>query len=156
MLLIEPSPHLRAMMAAHLIEPFPAIARHLVPIWRAVAEADVTFATVFQNEGRFTVPVGRPVVLIMGDDLDTAMGPRAFSERSLRGFLPRCGAVAIVTSAASPEVYANAARMAVDGHTVAIIESQPDHEEAWTELVEEVVPDAKLLVCRPFPRSMAH
>ena len=127
-----------------------------MPIWRAVAENGVTFATVFQNDGRFTIPTTRPAVVILGDDLDTAKGPRAFSARSLRAFLPRCGAIAFVGCEAVAEVYSNAARMARDGYTVAIIESQPEHERAWLDLVDEVALKATLLVCRPYPRSMTH
>ncbi len=156
MILFEPHPQMRAILLARLAGPVPENARHLVPIWRAVAEANVAFVTVMQDEGRWVVPEGRPVVLIVGDDLDTAKGSRAFSGRSLRAFLPRCGAIAFVGSAALPTVYEQAARMARDGHTVAIIESQPEHEEAWLDLVDRIAPTAKLLVCRPFPRSMAN
>lgn len=157
MILFEPHPQMREALRTRLSEPVPDNARHLVPIWRAVADSDVTFATVFQNDGRFTIPDARPAVVILGDDLDRARGPMAFSARSLRAFLPRCAAVAFVGCEAMPIVYANAARMAVDGrHTVAIIESQPEHEKAWLDLVDKIAPKAELLVCRPFPRSMAH
>ena len=129
MILFEPHPQMREALRTRLAEPIPDNARHLVPIWRAVADSDVTFATVFQNDGRFTIPDARPAVVILGDDLDRARGPLAFRARSLRAFLPRCGAIAFVGCEAMPVVYANAARMAVDDrHTVAIIESQPEHE----------------------------
>lgn len=156
MILFEPHPQMRSILLAQLTSPVPENVRHLVPIWRAVAENDVAYATVLQNEGRWTVPDGRPVVVIVGDDLYSAKGPRAFSARSLRAFLPRCGAIAFVGCSAVPEVYADAARMAKEGHTVAIIESQPEHEDAWLALVEKFAPKARLMVCRPFPRSMAH
>ncbi len=156
MILLESHPQMRAILLARLAEPIPENARHMVPIWRAVAESDIAFATVLQDEARWTVPEGLPAVLLIGDDPGTAKGPRAFSMRSLRAFLPRCGAIAFVGCSALPEVYANVARMARDGHTVAIIESRPEHEEAWLDIVDKLAPAAKVLVCRLFPRSMAH
>ncbi len=60
MILFEPSPPVRAMIAVRLTQPVPEDVRHLVPLWRAVAESDVTFATVLQDGGRFSSPPPGP------------------------------------------------------------------------------------------------
>lgn len=152
MILFEPSAGLREMARRRFAQPVPDNARHLVPIWQAVAERDVTHATVMQNDGRWTIPEGRPVVLIVGDDLTEAKGPRAFSARSLRAFLSRCSAIAFMGGAPHAGVYAEAARRAAeDRETVAIIESQPEHAEAWVALVDKMAPKAALLICLPHP-----
>ncbi len=152
MILFEPSAGLSATWRARMRHPVPDNAKHLLPIWDAVAEADVTSATVMQNEGRWTIPEGRPAVLIIGDDLTEAKGPRAFSARSFRAFLPRCSAIAFMGGVPLVNVYAEAARRAAEEReTVAIIESQPEHAEAWIALVDKMAPKAALLICMPHP-----
>lgn len=116
---------------------------HLKPIWHAVRDFGCGYLLVTQNAGPFAVPPPeRPAIITFGDDTDVALGPAAFHRRSLRRLL------VLVACAAIPEAYASAAGVAAfeRRHTV-IIETRPEHEIPWLDLVLRIRPGGRLLVC---------
>ena len=146
MMLFEPS----AVIKSRIRERFPDMPPHLRPLWAAVMRG-CTYATVVQGDGVFRIPTKRPAVVVLGDDLASAKGPSAFNRKSLRRYLSRCSAVAIVSCEAVPDAYASVATEAVERRRdVAIIETQPDHEAAWLALAEQSAPLANIVLCRPF------
>ena len=144
MMLFEPSPSVKATITLRL-NTYSEATR---PVWRAVALQDCAMAIVPQDAGRFTLSAAHPMILLVGDDTNRSKGVRAFSARSLRAFLPRCRAVAIVSSAPTFEVYSALARIAGDDRLdVAIIETLPQHEGEWLAFVEREAPKASVVLC---------
>ena len=74
MILVEPS----FAVAASITDRLEHAAEHLQAVWLAVRDRDCTYASILQNSGRFRIPMVRPVICMIGDDLERAMGPAAF------------------------------------------------------------------------------
>ncbi len=92
-------------------------------------------------------PGDRPAIVIIGDDLDEALGPSAFDERSLRRLLRGVRLAAVVACKPLPQIYAAAARHAVLlRQNVVIVETRPEHEITWFNLIKSIAPDAAFLL----------
>ncbi|MCJ2037614.1 hypothetical protein MKK55_01390 [Methylobacterium sp. J-059] len=77
----------------------------------------------------------------MGDDLAAALGPNGFDRKSIIAFLARCGAVTIVASEPVVPLYAETAQWTVKHRQpVATIETRPEREAEWLDLVHAVAP----------------
>lgn len=81
----------------------------------------------------------KPLLVLLGDDLDTAKGPGAFDAPSVRRALSTAAGIVMVSSASSAQVYSAAIAMARTGnrrgqHAV-LIETQPEAEEEWLYLL---------------------
>jgi hypothetical protein len=128
-----------------------AEAKWLIPVFDGVRDG-LTWLTVFApiHDGatgyRFDLPEA-PALVTIGDDRDTAKGPGAFDQHSLREAIGSAGAIAMVACEGLPAVYASAVGGAFKyGHAV-LIETQPDQEEAWLKFVREHLrPEAEINV----------
>jgi hypothetical protein len=122
--------------------------RHLVPLYEAAHDFGCLLAMVPQGAGPFDAPGDdRPVIAVIGDDLDQALGPSAFDEQSLRYLLKGVRLAAIVSCDPLPEIYASAARHAVLlRKNVVIVETQPEHEIAWFNLIKSIAPDTAFVL----------
>ena len=116
-------------------------APHWRPLLKAVRDEGCGLLMVAQSPEAFEVPEDRPHIVVLGDDLAAALGPGGFDDESVRAFLPRCGAVAIVACAPIAALYWEVATWAVkDREPVLIIETRPEREAEWVELVRALVP----------------
>lgn len=123
--------------------------KHLRPIFRAVRDGGIGFATILQHAGRFDLPTDQPMVAILGDDLDKAFGPAAFHKRSVRRFAARCRTASIVACAAETIFYATPAAISVGlRQDTLIIETLPRWEASWADLIREASPEIFLLIGR--------
>ena len=122
--------------------------RHLAPLYKAARDHGCIVGIITQGSGRFDPPpAGRPVITIIGDDLAEALGPAAFHERSLRRLLKGVRLAAVVACEPLPEIYASAARHAVLlRKNVVIVETRPEQEIAWVNLIRSIAPDAAFLL----------
>ncbi len=122
--------------------------RHLAPLYEAARDFGCLLAMVPQGAGPFDAPpAGRPAIVIIGDDLDQALGPSAFHAKSLRRLLRGVRLAAVVACEPLPEIYAEAARHAVVlRKNVVIVETRPEHEIAWFNLIKSIAPDAALVL----------
>jgi hypothetical protein len=122
--------------------------KHLTPIYEAARDFGCLLAMVPQGAGHFDPPpAGRPAIIILGDDLDQALGPSAFDEQSLRRLLKGVRLAAVVACEPLPRIYATAARHAVLlRKNVVIVETRPEHEIAWVNLIRSIAPDAAFLL----------
>ena len=122
--------------------------KHLAPLWEAVRDFGCVLVFVPQGLGPFDLPPGNmPTIIVLGDDLDEALGPVAFDEQSLRRSLKGVTLAAIVACEPLPEIYADAARHAVVlRKNVVIVETQPEQEIQWVNLIREIEPDAAFFV----------
>ena len=121
---------------------------HLAPLYAAARDHGCILAMVLQGAGRFDPPpAGRPAIIVIGDDLDQALGPAAFHAKSLRRLLKGVRLVAVVACEAVPEIYTSAARHAVLlRQNVVIVETRPEQEIAWITLIRSIEPQAAVLV----------
>ncbi|MCJ2065187.1 hypothetical protein MKK63_21075 [Methylobacterium sp. J-088] len=120
---------------------------HLRPILLVVRDSGCAWMNIPQQIGRFEIPKGRPLVSIIGDDLDTAMGPAGFHRKSIRRLLAASRFISIV--AAEPQVLAYAtpalaaAGLGVNG---TIIETRPEFELQWHALAKAEAPKAQMIL----------
>lgn len=130
---------------------------HWRPIYLAVRDAGVQLAVVEQKAGRIRLPEGGgPRIMVVGDDTHTPMGPSGFHRKGLRRFIAGCHAVAIVSCEPLVSLYAMVATCAAGFRRDALlIESQPEHEQAWIELVRAANPTARLVIGAVRPPSEA-
>lgn len=122
---------------------------HLRPIYAAMVDPGIGFAMVTQNAGRFALDAGGPFVALIGDDTDRALGPAGFHRKSVRRLAAQAQSIAIIASAIEPSVYATAAAGAVFGLNVLIVETRPEQEGAWMDLVKAAAPRASVLLVTP-------
>lgn len=125
-------------------------APHLLPVVHAIRHHGVGFLVIPQRAtdlDRGIALLARPFIVMVGDDTDSALGPDQYDRAALERLIGLVDGVAIISSAPPPEAYASIAMMAVADCTGLIIETRPEQEVAWTNLVQEVRPDMPILLC---------
>ncbi|MBN6820705.1 hypothetical protein JRF84_14070 [Methylobacterium organophilum] len=123
---------------------------HIAPAILAVRDHGCAYVIAAQSPRAFTIPTGKPVIVQIGDDMLTSLGPPGFSLRSLRRFLPTCRVAAIMSGAPVPLAYERAVRAAVERRVnVAIVETQIQHEEEWADYIEAVAPHMEMHLASP-------
>ncbi len=122
--------------------------RHLAPLYEAARDFGCLLAMVPQGVGPFDAPGDdRPVIAVIGDDLEEALGPSAFDEQSLHRLLRGVRLAAVVACEPLPEIYESAAHHAVLlRKNVVIVETRPEQEIAWVNLIRSIAPDAAFLL----------
>jgi hypothetical protein len=120
---------------------------HFRPVIAAVRDCGIGLLFVQQGACSFRIPEAtkRPGVYVIADDLDQAMGPQGFHQPSLRRAIRGCVAFTVVAGAATPEVYAAMAAIAVGGGLAMIVETQPTQEILWVELIQKLAPKRPLI-----------
>lgn len=117
---------------------------HLKPIIKAVRDDRVGMLFVAQGDGAFRMPLGaRPAITIIGDDLEEAHGPEGFHLPSIRRAIRASTLFAVISSAPPTEIY-EAMAFAVSGTrgNVLIVETRPEQERAWLNLIRKLQPSA--------------
>lgn len=130
---------------------------HLQVILEATRDGHIRFGHVRQNEGAFTFPSGKPIVLLVGDDYDLSWGPQAFSKTSLRRFLQGASSAVVVSGAPELTPYSMAVAGAIlSGRHSLIIESTERWEGSWVALLRDLAPGMPTLVSTPGPTGVRH
>jgi hypothetical protein len=125
-------------------------ARHMRGPMEAARDFAVGLLFTYHNFQPFKAPERTPWILVIGDDGLVSLGPSGFHENSLRELLSQCAFVAIVCGEAIPRAYNMAATFSSrDRQNTAVVETQPEHRDAWFALVREVRPDAHIEVSGP-------
>lgn len=122
---------------------------HLIPLLEATRDLGIAFNQVRQVCKRFDVPrmSNRPLVAIICDDTDKAVGPGGFHQKSVRDLIRTAHAAIIVTAAPELAIYATAAITAgVSRRNVVIIETRPEQEIPWIDFVQMAMPNLPLLI----------
>ena len=122
---------------------------HLRPIYAAMASAGIGLFLVRQRSEAFDLRYGRPFVALVGDDTDVALGPDGFHRASLERLARLVGGISVIASGVVPDVYATAAGCAVLGQSGLIVETRPEQEGAWMDLLSRAAPRTPLLLCTP-------
>jgi hypothetical protein len=116
---------------------------HLHPIIEAVRDGHVGMMFVGQAADPFRLPnePGRPAIVIIGDDFDRAVGPSGFHLPSIRRAIRACTAFAVISCEPLPHVYGVSAITAtLSRRNVMLIETRPEQELAWLELIQKLAP----------------
>lgn len=127
-----------------------AQAPHLLPLVRVVRDCGVGFLVVPQRASGLDHGIdllARPFIVLVGDDMDSALGPDQYDRAALKRLIGQIDGVAIVCCEPPPEAYSSIALLAAAGHKGLIIETRPEQEIAWAKLVLEVRADMPILLC---------
>lgn len=141
---------IRAAMSRERIDRhYDYAAPHLRPILTAVRDFDVGLIFVPQVAEKFRLPRNgvQPLVVLIGDDLDRAVGPEGFHMPSIRRAVRACCHFTVVTASPHPTVYGAAITPTVIGrrHSM-LIETRIEHEFAWVEVIQKLAPDKPLVI----------
>lgn len=90
-----------------------------------------------------------PKVVVICDNLFTAMGPNAFHRKSLRRILPNAGRIVLHCAAPLPQHYEFATNEALTKGSAVIIESMPERESEWFAFILKNTPRYNLTVITP-------
>ncbi len=132
-------------------------APHLRPILEACRDHGCGWATVPQRSGRFVIPVGRPTILVVGDDMEEALGVGGFSRKSLRKFVSTCAGAVLVSCAPQIQLYAEAAAIAaVRRRNAVLVETRLEREAEWLAFLREVRSSLGVLVGTVGPARRTH
>lgn len=116
---------------------------HLQPIVQAIRDHGVDMLFASQDAGAFRVPAGRnrPVIFMIGDDFDQALGPGGFHLPSVRRAIRACSAFAVISSAPQADAYATMAiTAAATRRNTMIVETRPEQEIPWLALIQKLAP----------------
>lgn len=125
-------------------------APHLLPVVQVIRDCGVGFLVIPQRAtslDRGIDLLARPFIVTVGDDTDRALGPDQYDRAALKRLIGKVDGVAIVSSAPPPEAYSSIALLAAAGYNGLIIETRPEREIAWTDLVQAVRADMPILLC---------
>jgi hypothetical protein len=151
----------RALVNAHIYKDFPGpdstlIDRvrwgaekgplHFRPVWYAALYFNAVVQMVPQCRDQFTARPNRPNVVILGDDLVVAKGPKAFHRRSMERYIPTCRAAVVISCMALPELYIMGSTGAAFGWNSLIVETRSEHERAWVNLIWDLAPDINMTI----------
>ena len=130
---------------------------HLRPILLAVRDGGCAWLTIPQGRDPFDVPTGKPVIAVVGDDMDETWGPSGLPRPSLQRLLRSCRAVSVVSCEPSALAYAVPVATAVGlRRNVAIVETGPLQEAAWIKLIQRIAPKASLVIATVKPLGGVH
>ena len=129
---------------------------HLYPLLDATAHFACSLVIAPQGCDPFDLP-REPWIIVLGDDLHFAWGPKAFDAKLLDAAIKSAGQFVIVSSGPEPFPYRVAATVAVrDRRNALLIETLPHQQEAWRTRIEEIRgPDAPIFLCVPHPTEAA-
>ncbi|EZP74912.1 hypothetical protein BV97_04650 [Novosphingobium resinovorum] len=134
---------------AHIDRKMDEAEPHLIPILEAVRDHKVGLMFVGQRGEAFRLPVDRKrsAITIIGDDMHEALGPAGFHMPSVRRIIRASHTFAVISCAALEPVYdAMAFAASTARRNALLIETQPEFEVQWVELIRKLVPGRPLTV----------
>jgi|GEM_PF-6447126 hypothetical protein len=113
------------------------VAPHRAVLLRAVRDDGLATLDIVQSRVPFWPPkegIRRPILVLIGDDLHTSKGPRAFHQRSLKRLFRDAAKAVIVSCASYPHFYELAVRAcATFRRHVVLVECLPSTLDAWLD-----------------------
>lgn len=121
---------------------------YYAPLLKSVRDLNLGLYFVQQNCWPFDLPIqNRPVVTLIGDDTEKAIGPNGFHRKSLRRLVRWADNAVMVACAPAPALYACASIMATClRFKTLIIETRLEQEQAWIDWVTAANPEIRLLI----------
>ena len=125
-------------------------APHLLPLFRAARDDGVGLMVVEQSGEPFLDVLAAakgPVVALIADDTDRAVGPGYFHQPSLRRLIAGIGGAAVISSAPPVEAYAAmACAAAMLRVNMAIVETRIEQEIPWITAIHGIRPPLPMIV----------
>ena len=122
---------------------------HLKPIVRAIRDHNVRMLFVPQDASAFRLPKGgdRGAITIIGDDMLRVDGPEGFHMPSVRRSIRSANWFAVVSCEPIPKVYEAAALLcATTRGNALIVETRPEQEIQWIQLIQKLAPGRPLCI----------
>jgi hypothetical protein len=128
---------------------------HWVPILDAVIDFGCAHVLVTQGTGGKIgpLPSDKPIITLIGDDLNVSLGPNGF-HASIRKLFRSADAAVIVACAAEQKFYANAATVAVlERRNAVIVECRPETELEWLAFAKMHLGTNRIVLCSARPEG---
>lgn len=121
---------------------------YYAPLFISVRDFDLRIWSVGQNRLPIDLPdEGYPVVAVIGDDTDKALGPTGFHSESLRRLVKWADCAVLIACAPSPILYAGAAMLATwHGLKTLAIETRRAEEQAWIDYLSDESSEIRLII----------
>lgn len=128
---------------------------YLKPIFEVVRDYGVGYLTLLQNGDGLEpdkLNSQMPMITVLGDDTNAALGPGAFDTATLKSLTLRASCVAIISSEPVPNIYTLFSLMTglLRANTL-IIETRPDQEYAWVDYIRALVPHTPVILSTSLP-----
>lgn len=130
---------------------------YLKPVFEVVRDYGVGYLTMLQNgDGleldRLNSQV--PMITVVGDDTDAALGPSAFDAATLKVLTLRASCIAIISSEPVPNIYTLLSLMTglLRANTL-IIETRPEQEHAWVDYIRALAPHTPVILSTSLPEA---
>jgi len=124
-------------------------APHLVPLLQAVRDRHVGMLFVPQGSEPFRMPARpeNPAIIIIGDDLNCALGPSGFHRASVRRAVRSSHCFAVISGAPRADVYRAIATTAeATRQSALIVETRLEQEFQWVSLITKLAPRRPLIL----------
>ena len=134
-----------AMLAAGAVS-------HLAPLLAGVRGGVINLALIHRKSPVAVYgasPAPRPMVMLVGDDLDGSHGPEGFDHSDLIAAAKAASHVVVYSGAADPELYQLFVAAATLGRLVLVVETRTAHHEKWKRFLGRYAPRAALLDISP-------
>lgn len=122
---------------------------HLRPVLEAVRDFQIGMLFVRQTAEPFRLPRDRkrPMIVLIGDDFDAAVGPTGFHMPSVRRAIRACRSFVVVSSSPTVDSYSAVAQVASVTRTNAmLVETRLEQELAWVGLIQKLAPGKPILL----------
>jgi len=130
---------------------------YLKPVFEVVRDYGVGYLTLLQNgNGLESDKLNNqtPVITVVGDDTNAALGPGAFDTATLKILTLRASCVAIISSEPVLNIYTLFSLMTglLRANTL-IIETRPEQEYAWVDYIRTLTPHTPVILSTSLPEA---
>ena len=130
---------------------------YLKPVFEVVRDYGAGYLTLLQNGdglGLDRLNSQVPMITVVGDDTDAALGPGAFDTATLKILTLRASCVAIISSEPVPNIYTLFSLMTglLRANTL-IIETRPEQEHAWVDYIRTLAPHTPVILSTSLPEA---
>lgn len=128
---------------------------YLKPVFEVVRDYGVGYLTLLQNgDGLEPDKLNSqvPMITVVGDDTNVALGPAAFDAATLKILTLRASCVAIISSEPVPNIYTLFSLMTglLRANTL-IIETRPELEHAWVDYIRAIAAHTPVILSTSLP-----
>ncbi len=135
----------------------PQTPSYLKPVFEVVRDYGVGYLTLLQNGDGLEpdrLKSQNPMITVVGDDTNDALGPTAFDAATLKILTLRASCVAIISSEPVPNIYTLFSLMTglLRANTL-IIETRPEQEHAWVDYIRTLAPHTPVILSTSLPEA---
>ncbi|MCB1784454.1 MAG: hypothetical protein KDI13_10735 [Alphaproteobacteria bacterium] len=130
---------------------------YLKPVFEVVRDYGVGYLTLLQNgDGLEPDKLNSqvPMITVVGDDTNAALGPGAFDSSTLKILTLRASCVSIISSEPVPNIYTLFSLMTglLRANTL-IIETRLEQEHAWVDYIRALAPHTPVILSTSLPEA---